>query len=241
MGNFGKYLRERRTDKGISTEYVALHTPLNEKILAALENEDYAFFNSSFYFSNFLNSYLDFLGIDRDRFYSDFSADLETLKNSENVQIVRSLTGLRYSKFRNRAIIIRGIILGIMLAILFYLLFINKGFIFSLFEQERVQVPETGTAIAGFPEREADFSPVNLSLKFSDDCWMRAFRGNQIIAEKIFTTGEHIRIRGYDLKLMIGNPSVVDISINNKRTEKYKHLSRTAVIRITPQTVDKII
>lgn len=127
MGNFGKYLRERRIEKGITVDYVVLNTSLNENILNALENENYEFFSSFFYFSNFLNNYLDFLKIDRERFYLDFSEELEALKKAENSQIIRSLTGLRYSKFRNRAIIIKGIILGILIAALFYLIFINKA------------------------------------------------------------------------------------------------------------------
>lgn len=128
MGNFGKYLREMRLEKGITTDYAILNTSLNENILNALENENYKFFNNSFYFSNFLNNYLDFLKIDRDRFYSDFSGELEFLKKKENSQMVRSMTGLRYSKFRNRKIIIKGIFLGVLTILLFYLIFINKVF-----------------------------------------------------------------------------------------------------------------
>ena len=128
MGNFGKHLREMRSEKGITTDYVILNTSLNENILNALENENYEFFNSSFYFQNFLNNYLDFLKIDRERFYSDFSGELEFLEKTENSQVIRSMTGLRYSKFRNRKIIIKGIFLGVLTILLFYLIFTNKVF-----------------------------------------------------------------------------------------------------------------
>ena len=127
MGNFGKYLRERRNAKGITVEYIALHSSLNENILDALENENYQFFNSSFYFSNFLNNYLEFLEIDKERFYTEFSEELNPIKKSENNQILKSIAGLRYSKFRNRKLIIKGILLGVLMAALFYLLFINKA------------------------------------------------------------------------------------------------------------------
>lgn len=126
MGNFGKHLRERRNAKGITTEYIALHSSLNENVLNAIENENYDFFNSSFYFSNFLNNYLDFLEIDKERFYIEFSEELNYLKNDENKQVLKSMTGLRYSKFRNRKIIIKGILLGVLMAALYYLLFIYK-------------------------------------------------------------------------------------------------------------------
>ena len=241
MGNFGQYLRERRKEKGITKEYVALHTPLNENILTALENEDYNFFKSSFYFSNFLNSYLDFLGIDRDRFYSEHSPDMSVLKKSGDVQIVRSLTGLRYSRFRNRAMIIKGIIAGIILALIIYLLFVNKGLAFSLFEEETTPIPETGGPVAGLPESEPDFSPVNLILRFTDSCWIKAFRGREVIFEKVYITGEEIRINGYDIRLVIGNPSVVDLTVNNVKTDKYRNMGRSALIRINPMTADSII
>ncbi|MCK5005409.1 MAG: DUF4115 domain-containing protein [Candidatus Aminicenantes bacterium] len=241
MGNFGKYLRERRNAKGITAEYIALHSSLNENILNALENENHEFFKSSFYFSNFLNNYLEFLEIDRERFYIEFSEELDSLKHNEDKQVLKSMTGLRYSKFRNRKLIIKGIILGIVVAIFFYLLFINKGLVFSLFEQEEIIIPETGISVSGLPEREADFSPVNLDLHFSDDCWMRVLKGGEIVTERVFTAGEYIKISGYELKLIMSNPSVVDISINKKRTEKYRKVFRTTFIKITPDTIDKAI
>ena len=241
MGNFGNYLRERRKDKGISSDYIALHTSLNKKTLNAIENENFDFFNSTFYFSNFLNTYLDFLEIDRDRFYTEFAGELEFLKTKENIQIVKSLTGLRYRKFRNRKLIIKGIILGIILAIIIYLAFINKGLLFSFFEEDKVTLPETASMITGVPENEPDFSPVNVRLKFSNDCWLRAFRGEEIQEEKVFTSGENFQMKGYNIKLIIGNPSVVDIIINGKKTMKYKNLARTAIINIRPETIDRIM
>ncbi len=126
MGNFGKYLMERRNAKGISAEYISLHSSLNEKILNALENGDYEFFNNPFYFSNFLNNYLEFLDIDKERFYTEFSEELNSLKLNKNKQVVKSMTGLRYSNFRNRKTIIKGALLVVLLGVLFYLLFINK-------------------------------------------------------------------------------------------------------------------
>ncbi len=241
MGNFGKYLRERRRDKGISSDYIALHTSLNKNVLNAIENENFDFFNSTFYFSNFLNTYLDFLEIDRDRFYTEFGGELEFLKTKENIQIVKSLTGLRYKKFRNRKLIVKGIIIGIILAIIIYLAFVNNGFLFSFFEEDRVSIPETASMITGVPENEPDFSPVNVMLKFSNDCWIRAFRGEEIVEEKVFISGESFHMRGYSIKLIIGNPSVVDIIINGEKTMKYKNMGRTAVLNIRPDTIDRII
>ena len=241
MGNIGNYLRERRRDKGITSEYVSLHTSLNENVLNALENDNFNFFSSSFYFTNFLNNYLDFLEIDRDRFYSDFSEELEFIKQKENNQIIKSMTGLRFSKFRNRKLIIRGLIIGIILAIIIYLTFINKGLIFSFFEPETITLPETAVSITGIPEYEPDFSPVNINLLFSDDCWVRILKGNYIIGEKVFISGENFQTRGYNIKLIIGNPSVVDIIINGKKILKYKNLSGTAIVKITPETIDRVL
>jgi len=126
MGNFGNHLRERRNAKGITAEYIALHSSLNENVLNALENENYDFFNSSFYFSNFLNKYLEFLEIDKERFYIEFSEEMDSLKQNEGKQTLKSMTGLRYSKFRNRKLIIKGILLGVLLGVLAYILFITK-------------------------------------------------------------------------------------------------------------------
>ncbi len=241
MGNFGKYLLERRRDKGITSEYVSLHTSLNENVLNALENENFDFFSSSFYFTNFLNNYLAFLEIDRDRFYSEFSEEIGFFKQKENVQIIKSMTGLRYSKFRNRKLLIQGLIIGIILAIVIYLTFINKGLIFSFFDPETITLPETAVSITGVPEYEPDFSPVIIDLQFSDDCWARILKGKEIIGEKVFISGENFQVRGYDIKLIIGNPSAVDIIINGKKALKYKNISGTAIVKITPDTIDRIL
>ncbi len=241
MGNFGNYLRERRRNKGITSEYVVLHTSLNENVLNALENENFDFFSSSFYFTNFLNNYLDFLEIDRERFYSEFSEELVFFKEKDNNQLIKSMTGLRYSKFRNRKLIIKGLIIGIILAVIIYLTFINKGLLFSFFEPEEITLPETGVSFTGIPEYEPDFSPINIDLQFSEDCWVRISRGREIIKEKVFLSGENFNIRGYEFQLIIGNPSVVDIIINGKKTLKYKNFSGTAIVKITPGTIDRII
>jgi len=241
MGNFGKYLLERRKDKGITSEYVSLHTSLNENVLNALENENFDFFSSSFYFTNFLNNYLDFLEIDRDRFYSEFPEEIGLFKQKEDIQLIKSMTGLRYSKFRNKKLLIRGLLIGIILAIIIYLIFVNKGLIFSFFDPEAITLPETAVSIAGIPEYEPDFSPVIIDLRFSDNCWARILKGKEIVGEKVFISGEKFQIKGYDIKLIMGNPSAVDIIINGEKTLKYKKNFGTAIIKITPDTIDRIL
>jgi len=241
MGNFGNYLRERRKEKGISTEYVTLHTALNENVLYALENSNYEFFNSSFYFTNFLKDYLDFLEIDRDRFFSEFSEELEFLNQEAESVVLQSMTGLRYSNFRNRKLIIKAIILGVLIAIFIYLTFINKGLLFSFFESEPVLLPDTAMQITGIPEREPDFSPVRVSLAFTGPCWARALRGGEPAAERVFLPGEVFHIRGYHIRLVIGNPSATEIRINGQRTDKYKKQPGAAILDISPDTVERII
>lgn len=241
MGNFGNYLRERRKEKGISAEYVSLHTTLNENVLHALENSDYEFFNSTFYFTNFLNDYLDFLEIDRERFYSEFSEELESLNREETAVMIQSMTGLRYSNFRNRKLVIKGIILGVLIAIFIYLTFVNKGLLFSFFEREPVLLPDTAMKVTGIPDREPDFSPVRVSLEFTGHCWTRVLRGGKPAVEKVFSPGEALHIRGYNIRLVIGNPSSTEIRINGRKTDKYKKMKGAAVLDISPDTVERII
>jgi len=241
MVNFGKHLGEKRAEKGVSIEYIAMHSSLNENIILALERSDYEFFNSSFYFSNFLNEYLDYLGIDKEWFFSEFSGEIKSMKKKDNTNISKSLHGLRYSNFRRRKLVIKGIIFSLLLAIFFYLLFINKEHMFSFFSKERCKLPQTGIFPRGIPQYENDFSPLTIDLKFSNNCWLRAFRGNKLVEERVFTPGESIQFKGYNLKFVIGNPSNVDIFINGVKTEKFKRISRSILINLTPDTIDKVI
>ncbi len=241
MENFGKYLGGKRTEKGVSIEYIAMHSALNENIILALERGDYGFFNSSFYFSNFLNEYLDYLNIDKGWFFSEFSGEIESLKKKDNVNISKSLNGLRYSNFRSRKFVVKGIVLGLLLIFLFYLIFINRENIFSYFDKDICEIPQTKMFSKNFLRYENDFSPLTVNLKFTGSCWIRVFRSDKLVEERVFSPGESIQFKGYELKFIIGNPSMVDLFINGVKTEKFKKITRSISIKLTPSTIEQVL
>ncbi len=140
MGNLGNYLRETRIQKGISAEYVVLHTSVNENILNALENEEYDYFHGYFYFINFLNEYLSFLGLDKAEIHSRFSDEIIQVKKIWNKNREIPINGLRYSNFKNRNTLIKGAIIIVILIILYFVLGGNSS-ILSLLGSDKPYKP----------------------------------------------------------------------------------------------------
>ena len=74
MATLGQQLRHVRLGKGLSEEEVAMETCIPASIVRALENDNYASFNSVTYLKNFLSTYSRFLEVD----ISDFLKGFET-------------------------------------------------------------------------------------------------------------------------------------------------------------------
>ncbi|MEN8153212.1 MAG: helix-turn-helix domain-containing protein [Acidobacteriota bacterium] len=239
MGSLGQNLLEMREERGKTLEEVSSLSGLNIRALSALENGEFNFFRGNFYFINYLKSYLDFLEVDHERFFSRFEGEINLIKEVKKEPGKIYFSGIKYSKFSRRGVLIKVIIFLIVFAGIFYAGFYKKGFKFDfLSSAKEVSLPGTGIGYDFSRFSEHDFSPLELKIKFKGKCWVQLFRGNKKVIEKVFSDGETILESGYELLLLMGNPSAADIFINKIKITRFAESPESIKLRINPMNME---
>ncbi len=242
MRSIGEFLRDKRIEKGIGDEYFRKGYTLNMRIVKALESDDYAFFKGYFYFINFLKDYLKMVGVDIEEFKAEYKEELEFIKeNSFKAGIY--FPGMRYSKFKKKSVFLQVVLLLFILFLFF--LYVNRESLYRNFSDwqgvKSLKIPETFYGYFGDRVVDNDFSLINLSLNFTENCWIRVMRGDEIVSEKVFHKDETYEINGYDITLIIGNPTVVEINVNGNMIEKFRNRTSFTKIRLNPDTLENIL
>ena len=80
MLTVGDILKGEREKKNITLAQVEKHIKIREKYLIAIENNDWAFFNSKIYITGIIKNYAKFLDLDRDKMLAFFRRDYERLE-----------------------------------------------------------------------------------------------------------------------------------------------------------------
>lgn len=241
MGSLGQNLREMREGKGLTLEEFSELSGLNIRALFALENEKFDFFRGNFYFVNYLKSYLEFLKVDVEKFFSRFEDEINSVKKSKNELEQIYFSGIKYSKFSRSGIWIKIIVPLVLLSLIFYFGIYNKKPLLKSFSQEnRVVLPGTGMNYNYDKFSESDYSPVVLDIKFKGNCWVQIFRGNKKYIENVFLKGEKISVSGYELLLLMGNPSAAEIFLNNKKVSRFADSPKSIRLRINPHNIENI-
>lgn len=241
MSGLGEVLRQKREIKNISLEEISQKTNISERILTALENDEYQDIPGQFYLNNFIKSYLNALELDIDTFFEKHRESIEGIVDQATEGSVVYYNKIRYSRFKRKNIFL-GIILIVILSILItYFVMENRQQISGIFRGTPKNIPVTDIVFDYRDETmSADFSPVQIQISAQSDCWLQVFRSNQKMLERIIKNKEQISINGYDIVLNIGNPSTVAIFINGKRLTRYQNQKRPQRIRISPQNLNTI-
>lgn len=239
MRSFGEFLKERRVEKGITIDALPHDFKLNQRIIKALESDNYEFFKGYFYFINFLKDYLRALDQDVDGFVSEFKEELDIVKKT-NFSTGIYFPGVKYSKFRKRNIFPKLLLLLIGLLLIVGVAKIDFfREILSGNSNELLKIPSTFLDSQCNNVIENDFYPVNLSFQFLEDCWIRIFRGNKILMERVFHKTEKYSAGGYSFVLFIGNPSAVILKINEITVDKFKERPSLLKLIVNPETVNR--
>ena len=243
MSGLGEILKNERLKKNILLDEIARKTNINERILIALENNDFKHMPGKFYIYNFLKSYLKAIDIDEKSFFRTHREAIELVIIQQKDELPLFYNKIRYSRFKRKNIFLGIVILIISSVLVTYLLVENKNRIFDFFRRNSQPsgIPETGL-IFNLEKKdiEPDFSPIRVEIESLSDCWIQIYRGNQKYIERILKKGEKERVNGYELLITIGNPSSVNLMINERKISKYQDSSRPLKLYLTPQNIDAI-
>ena len=79
----GARLRRLREERGISVETLRRRTKIPAKTIAALENDDSAYYAADPYSRSFLEQYCDYVGVEPEEFRAAFEKSAETVRRAE--------------------------------------------------------------------------------------------------------------------------------------------------------------
>jgi cytoskeletal protein RodZ len=238
MSGLGEILRQQREIKNISLEEISQKTNISERILIALENDDYQDIPGQFYLNNFIKSYVNALELDIDTFFEKHKETISGIGNQAPDGPIIYYNKIRYSRFKRKNIFL-GIILIVILSILVTYFFMeNRGQISNIFRGDPDSIPETGIEFDYQDETvKTDFYPIRIRITAQSDCWLQVLRGKKKFFERIIKKGEQFNINGYEIVLNIGNPSTITIFVNGRKLTRYQRQKKPQRIRILPQNI----
>ncbi len=238
MEKFGEALKSERQQKSISLEEISEKTNLNVNILKALEEDDFSNIPGKFYYMRFIEQYLRVLEIDKKSFLEKNSPDYRE-DEDETTRVLYSK--LSYSRFRKKSFIT---------LLAFVLLLIASGYVltvyydfklpenFSIFKEEQHVLPPVYADFTSMiPEHSVDTAPVKVVLEFKDNCWISISRSGTIVDQALHRKGEKVEVEGYSLKITLGNPAGVKMSVNGTETKWLNGKKGTVQMQLEPGTL----
>ena len=243
----GEALKAEREKRDVSLETISSKTNLSISALIALENDNIERIPGPFYLKNYIRTYLNAIGANADDFLKIFEEKIELMfRESEDSDSQPYYTKLRYTRFKNRKNVYVSLFLTtLVFIIVFYLIYTNKDDIFGGWNSKTggISLPEVGldfTAINSQEDRSRDYSPLNVSIEFLDQCWIQVLRGREKLVGQIFKKGDKFTAEGYELTVYMGNPAALRLTLNGKEVSYLQKLSEPEKLILKPATIKEI-
>ncbi len=248
MNRLGEALKHEREKRMISLEYIAAKTNITLNTLIALENEQFVEIPSSFYFKNYIKSYLAAIDADAGEFLETHREEIEASCSKRADVTSTYCTKLKYSRFKRKNVFLIFLFTVVLLGLLFYVVNSKKEAILSSWSgwnkrSVEVSIPQSGIDFIAHhfqADSNRDYSPLNVAIEFSGRCWIQVIRGKEKILEQTFQKGEKLAVAGYDLTILLDNPAGVRFLLNGKEVSYLRGLTQPEKITITPVTMGKL-
>ena len=259
MVELGKALQTERIRRGLTLEEVSAKTRISLRVLKEMESGNFSNIQGQFYVNHFIREFLRAISQKPEEFLIAHSEQMRQISIEENPSPGKTLQKLQYYRFRKRRRL--GIILFLILLLaIAYLLLGNQlesvrswilkspppvetGAIFEpdwphFITDDPIAIARSQT-LPRWLELRSQFSnaispPVLFKARFSQPCWARVQRSGRTEMSRVFQAGDYLEIRGYDLQITLGNPSVVQLNVNNKPEFRYEKQIHPVTFRPEP-------
>jgi cytoskeleton protein RodZ len=249
-GSFGTWLRRQREARQISLREVADRTKISLRYLQAMEEDRFEILPAPVFAKGFLREYARYVGLSPDEVVNHYLAvqqpqDGDALEETMIGKVVKAAKAERKARARSW-----GYAIFVVLAALAIL---GLVWLFSYLSQKRSQDPSASAPpppIAAPPAdmvraaslpapAEAPKAPLEVTLDFTDDCWVQAVIDGKNHIEEQRVQGESMPILAQEsVVLTLGNAGGVEIQVNGQPIDL--QLKKGEVLRdflITPETV----
>lgn len=243
----GEALKHEREKRNIPLDHISTKTNININALTALENEDIDGIPGPFYLKNYIKNYLHAMDADAEAFIETHKEKINAAFDETAGSSEVYCTKLKYSRFKRKKNVFVSLILTVIVFVLvFYLIYTNKDDIFGGWNSNNreIFVPQTGIDFTApiFKENfSSDFSPLNISIEFTDSCWIQVIRGREKTVEKTFKKGDRLKLEGYELTIYMANPAALRFTLNGKEVTYLQKKSGPEKLIITPAGIEEIL
>lgn len=262
MVELGKSLQMERIQSGLSLEEVSSRTRISVRVLKEMESGDFSNIQGHFYIHHFIREFVRAVSPEPEKFLITHSEQIRQSQGKREIPPSQTLQKLQYYRFRKRKRL--GIILFlIILLVTAYFLFgvqlktlrnwINRvpspASAGAVFEPDWLNSPlnspaSSQTIACGLEQQgfisSRSSSPVIFKARFEERCWARVQRSGRTEVSRVFQAGDLLETRGYDLRITLGNPSVVRFSINNRPETRYEDQSQPITFHPEPTPPYKV-
>jgi cytoskeletal protein RodZ len=259
LESIGKFFKDARREKGLSIGEVCKRTKISHNVISAIE-EDNLEILSPIYMKSFLRLYAQFLNLDVAKILTLYSEYTGTTIPKEEIRppvtiaplpqpegqpnLFRGVLNLA-KKGKNLAIVIAAVLILFLIAsscraIIKKINSSRKAVAVGqqLEEQEGSEKAQDKLKEQPLSELEqADY--LHLSIKAKLDCWMRVKVDDKLIFSGTLKKGAVESWQAEDkIEIKLGNPSGVDIELNNRLLEQFgKRTAKARSVIITRQGI----
>ncbi len=237
MKTLGEILRDERIAKKVELEEIASVTHIGLTFLKAMEENHFELIPGRFYIRYYLKSYLKVLGLDENEFFFAHREKIDCLLQERQQETRETMQKVRYSRSRRRGLFFAFFFLVLLVIILSLAWAFKSQLRFSSgdHESDSINLPRSGSYYLSDREKFSwDYTPLELRLEFTQDCWLRIRRGSEEAVEKIYNAGDKLILNGYSFTLHIGNPAGLRYALNDSELRSFPENKRSFKLFVSP-------
>lgn len=242
MKVLGEALKKERELRDVTLDEIANEINIGVRFLEALENEDFSSIPGKFYIKHYIRSYLRAIGADEIAFFNKHKEYIDQVLEKPAEETSQYLEKVDYSKFSKRRLVIAMSIVAVLAVALTLLLVVLST--------RKPAPPRNAESIVVPPPRSAfllpasltvpDSSALQVELSFSDRCWLQVSGGREKIIEATYEAGQQVKIGGYRLTVMLGNPRAVRLTVNGREITYFRQALVPETIVLDPAGLEAL-
>ena len=236
LKEIGAYLRQLRQEQSISTEEIATKTFIPLRLLKALEEGESNQLPEPIFIQGFIRRYADAIDLDGNAIAKTFPATLLPIKYDTSSQEVLKVQSSSIHLYIAYILLLAASTSG-----LFYLLNKPQATHPHLqrrkvsFVQQQQTVAKRAPSIAATAKNSLPSSPIQVTLSFKDESWLRVIVDGKTEFEGILTKGiEKTWTAKKQLTIRVGNAGGVMTSLNKQEPKLLGRLSEVKEVTFTP-------
>jgi cytoskeletal protein RodZ len=224
-GSFGEWLRRQREMREISLRDIADRTKISLRYLEAMEADRFDILPAPIFAKGFLREYARYVGLSPDEVVNHYLSVQTPQEGGDERKPEETRPG------RERARKTRGWTWGLFLLLAGALLLAAVA-LFAWWAQKRrddtaiqqppppIAAPPSMTPATPVPPPAAPSAPLEISLDFTESCWVEAVSDGKNHLSELRVQGESLQLEAKEsIVLTLGNAGAVEIQVNGMPLE----------------------